>query len=82
MAISRDRGRRHLLTSLLLLLQVPGFFLDFSNTSFATLESQRQHRALLTARRQGMQEEDGAELFKDLCFISFHKDVSVRAGFR
>jgi hypothetical protein len=29
-----------------------------------------------------MQKEHGVDLFKDLCFVSFCKDVLVRAGFR
>jgi hypothetical protein len=53
-----------------------------SNMSVATLEPQRRHRTLLTVRRRGMQKEDGAKLFKGLCFISFCKDVLVRVCFK
>jgi hypothetical protein len=42
------------------------------------LEAQRGYRTLLRARCRGMQKDDGVEFSKNLCFISFYKDVFVR----
>jgi hypothetical protein len=66
-----------------LILQAPGFFQAFSDTSIATSKAQRGGIEVYSWRAiEGRTRKIySAEVFKNLCFISlFRKDVLVRAG--
>jgi hypothetical protein len=65
------------------LYKLLGFLFKTSPTYALLHQKPRGGIELHMAHRRGMQKEDGAELFKDLCFISIScKDVLVRVGFR